>query len=87
MKQAWTAHKLENDSIAEALPKDWEIWALGVLHREDEPPGHLALDVCSAYIERSRKLGEIQISLLKGVYKISHALEPRVEAVIWEKSG
>ena len=45
----WGIHALDNNDIAEVLPLEWEVWAphqapsLGVLHWEDNPPGHVSL--------------------------------------------
>ena len=80
-------------TISEILPKEWAIWAQyqapqhWVLYQEDEPPEHLALKTRESYFGRARGLWEIETPPLKSAHKISHALGPRAEAVIWKEPG
>ena len=73
-------HKLENNSTAEVLPQEYEVWdhvrppILGVLYQEDEPSEHLFgfEGQWGLILEGTRALGKIQTSLVKGAHKISH---------------
>lgn len=56
--------------------------SLQVLPQEGEPPEHLAMKAVSVYFKMSQRVvGNIDFTL-KGYTRISHTLEPRVDAVI-----
>ena len=50
-------HKLENNYIAQVLPKHWELWApwWAPQHQKNKPPDHLALKASRTSFQESQK--------------------------------
>ena len=61
-------NKLENNYIAEVLPKEWELWAQhhsqGVWHQEEEPPKHDFLKGTEDWSQVLHRTGEDRDSTL-----------------------
>ena len=81
-------------TIVEVLPKEWGIWTP---HQAPQPwgraPGGWApqniwlWSPVGLILGSPKGLGEIEASLLRGTCKISQALGPKAEAVIWKEPG